>query len=302
MTIFILSILTVGINIYSGDPRLLPYDPSCSAARSKSVDRGIGTQWQIDDICKTRTVIPGSSVDYSSPWVLAFQSYGLCTFSAAFNAILVIFTSSASIASLYNSSRALYSMSIQRKAPYIFQICSKNGVPYVSVLLAGSFSMIAYLAVNEGSLNNFNILVNMSSASTSIIWFGLNASFLRFYYALRKRSDFLSRDDKTYPFKSPFQPFLAFYGLFGCSMFVIFMGFTNFIRGFWDTRSFFSAYGGLMVFICCYTGYKIFGTSKIQRLDRLDMDTGRREMDRMIWSEHRQYSKPFWKRALKFWS
>lgn len=302
LTIYILSILTVGINIYSGDPRLLPYDTANKGERSKAADLGIGTQWQIDDRCKVRTKIPGSSVDYSSPWVLALQSYGLCTFSAAFNAILIVFTSSASIASLYNSSRALYSMSIQRKAPYIFQICSKNGVPYVSVLLAGLFSVIAYLAVDEGSQNNFSILVNMSSASTSIIWFGLNASFLRFYYALRQRSDFLSRDDKTYPFKSPFQPFLAFYGLFGCLIFVIFMGFTNFITGFWNVRSFFSAYGGLMIFISCYIGYKIVGTSKIQRLDRLDMDTGRREMDKMIWSEHRQYNKPFWKRVLGFWS
>lgn len=80
------------------------------------------------------------------------------------------------------------------------------------------------------------------------------------------------------------------------------MGFTNFITGFWNVRSFFSAYGGLMIFISCYIGYKIVGTSKIQRLDRLDMDTGRREMDKMIWSEHRQYNKPFWKRVLGFWS
>lgn len=302
LTIFILSILTVGINIYSGDPRLLSYDTSSRSERSKAADLGIGTQWQIDDSCKVRTKIPGSSVEYSSPWVLALQSYGLCTFSAAFNAILIVFTSSASIASLYNSSRALYSMSIQRKAPYIFQICSKNGVPYVSVITAGLFSLIAYLVVNEGSQSNFDILVNMSSASTSIIWFGLNASFLRFYYALRRRSDFLSRDDKSYPFKSPFQPFLAIYGLVGCSIFVIFMGFSNFITGFWNVRSFFSAYGGLMIFTCCYIGYKIVGTSKIQRLDRLDMDTGRREMDRMIWSEHRQYNIPLWKRVLEFWS
>lgn len=302
LTIFILSILTVGINIYSGDPRLSSYYTSNRSERSKAADLGIGTQWQIDNGCKVRTKIPGSSVEYSSPWVLALQSYGLCTFSAAFNAILIVFTSSASIASLYNSSRALYSMSIQRKAPYIFQICSKNGVPYVSVIIAGLFSVIAYLAVNEGSQNNFNILVNMSSASTSIIWFGLNISFLRFYYALRERSDFISRDDKTYPFKSPFQPFLALYGLVGCLMFVIFMGFTNFLTGFWNVRSFFSAYGGLMIFICCYIGYKIVGTSKIQRLDRLDMDTGRREMDKMIWSEHRQYNIPLWKRVLEFWS
>lgn len=302
LTIYILSILTVGINIYSGDPRLLSYEGANREKRSIASDKGIGTQWQLQNTCNIRTRIPGSSVDYSSPWVLALQSFGFCTFAAAFNAILIIFTSSAAIASLYNSSRALYSMSVQRKAPYIFQICSKNGVPYVSVIVAGLFSIIAYLAVNEGSQNNFNILVNMSSASTSIIWFGLNLSFLRFFYALRKRKDFLSRDDKAYPFKSPLQPYLAFYGLVGCLIFIIFMGFTNFIRGFWDTRSFFSAYGGLMIFSVCYIGYKIIGTSKVQRLDHLDMDTGRREIDRMIWTEHRQYNNNLFKRIAQYWS
>lgn len=302
LTIYILSILTVGINIYSGDPRLLSYDEANTLNRSIASDKGVGTHWQLENTCNIRTRIPGTSVDYSSPWVLALQSFGFCTFAAAFNAILIIFTSSAAIASLYNSSRALYSMSVQRKAPYIFQICSKNGVPYVSVIVAGLFSLIAFLAVNESSQHNFSILVNMSSASTSIIWFGLNLSFLRFFYALKKRNDFLSRDDKAYPFKSPLQPYLAFYGLTGCLTFVIFMGFTNFIPGFWDTRSFFSAYGGLMIFCVCYVGYKIIGTSKIQRLDHLDMDTGRREIDRMIWTEHRQCNYHLFRRIAQYWS
>lgn len=302
LTIYILSILTVGINIYSGDPRLLSYDEANTRNRSIASDKGVGTHWQLENTCNIRTRIPGTSVDYSSPWVLALQSFGFCTFAAAFNAILIIFTSSAAIASLYNSSRALYSMSVQRKAPYIFQICSKNGVPYVSVIVPSLFSLIAYLAVNESSQHNFKILVNMSSASTSIIWFGLNLSFLRFFYALKKRNGFLSRDDQAYPFKSPLQPYLAFYGLVGCLMFVIFMGFTNFIPGFWDIRSFFSAYGGLMIFCICYVGYKIIGTSKIQRLDHLDMDTGRREIDRMIWTEHRQCNYNLFRRITQYWS
>lgn len=194
-------------------------------------------------------------------------------------------------------------MSIQRKAPHIFQVCSKNGVPYISVIVSGLFSTIAYLAVNKGAQDNFNILVNMSSASTSIIWFGLNASFLRFFYALKTRKDYISREDKSYPFRSPFQPYLAFYGLIGCFIFVMFMGYTNFLTGYWDTRSFFSAYGGLIIFCVCYVGFKIVRTSKIQRLDQLDMDTGRREMDRMIWTEHQfNTNNNILSRLTTFWS
>ncbi|GAV50371.1 hypothetical protein ZYGR_0U02270 [Zygosaccharomyces rouxii] len=295
LVIYVFTIFSVSINIYCGDPRLQPYFTGSYSARYQAVQRGVGSQWQLSHKCHTN--IPYSTedpVDYnSSPWVLALQNFGLCTFAAVFNGILIFFTSGAEISSLFSSSRTLYAMAVQRKAPTIFQRCNKRGVPYVSVIFSGMFGVVGYLAVDSGAVENFNVLSNMSSASTSIIWMGLNVSFLRFYYALKTRRDIISRDEKSYPYRSPFQPYLAFYGLFGCCLFIIFMGFTNFIHHFWNVKSFFSAYGGLILFVVCYLGYKMIGTSKIQRLDQLDMDTGRREMDRVIWNEYRQYSGPY---------
>ncbi|CAR28869.1 ZYRO0F13838p [Zygosaccharomyces rouxii] len=295
LVIYVFTIFSVSINIYCGDPRLQPYFTGSYSARYQAVQRGVGSQWQLSHKCHTN--IPYSTKDpvdhNSSPWVLALQNFGLCTFAAVFNGILIFFTSGAEISSLFSSSRTLYSMAVQRKAPTIFQRCNKRGVPYVSVIFSGMFGVVGYLAVDSGAVENFNVLSNMSSASTSIIWMGLNVSFLRFYYALKTRRDIISRDEKSYPYRSPFQPYLAFYGLFGCCLFIIFMGFTNFIHHFWNVKSFFSAYGGLILFVVCYLGYKMIGTSKIQRLDQLDMDTGRREMDRVIWNEYRQYSGPY---------
>lgn len=298
LVIYVFTIFSVSLNFYCGDPRLSPYFPDAYNTRYESTIKGIGTGWQLSHKCHTSVYYNnGATVDgNSSPWVLALQSYGLCTFAAVFNGILIFFTAGAEISSLFSSSRTLYAMSVQRKAPAIFERCDRRGVPYISVLFSGMFGVVGYLAVDSGSVENFNVLSNMSSASTSIIWMGLNVSFLRFYYALKTRRDIISRDEKSYPYRSPCQPYLALYGLFGCLLFIIFMGFTNFIHHFWDIKSFFSAYGGLIIFVVCYVGYKIIGTSKIQRLDQLDMDTGRREMDRVIWNEHRQYSGPYHER------
>lgn len=295
LVIYVFTIFSVSINIYSGDPRLQPYFTGSYNARYEAAHRGIGTQWQLSHKCHNNVYYDEREpMDLnSSPWVLALQNFGLCTFAAVFNGVLIFFTSGAEICSLFSSSRTLYAMAVQRKAPTIFQKCNKRGVPYASVIFSGIFGVVGYLAVDSGAVENFNVLSNMSSASTSIIWMGLNVSFLRFYYALKTRRDIISRDEKSYPYRSPFQPYLALYGLFGCSLFIIFMGFTNFIHHFWNVKSFFSAYGGLILFVVCYLGYKMIGTSKIQRLDQLDMDTGRREMDRVIWNEHRQYSGPY---------
>lgn len=304
LVIYMFTIFSVGINIYSGDPRLLSYFSGSSEERYDAAVSGVGTNWQLSTRCKEGTYTKGDSAGngYSSPWVLALQNFGLCTFASVFNGILVFFTTGAEISSLFSSSRTLYAMSVQCKAPSIFQRCSKRGVPYVSVIFSGIFGVIAYLAVDNAAVENFDVLANISSASTSIIWMGLNISFLRFYYALKTRDDIISRDDVSYPYRSPLQPYLSFYGLFGCTLFVLFMGYTNFINTYWNTKSFFSAYGGLMLFAGCYAGYKIIGTSKIQRLDQLDMDTGRREMDRVIWDEYRQYSGPYRERIKKLFT
>ncbi|CAI4058335.1 Ssy1p SKDI_04G3810 [Saccharomyces kudriavzevii IFO 1802] len=301
LIIYVFLIFSVGINIYSGDPRLLSYFPGISEKRYEAIVKGTGMDWRLRTNCRGgidyRQVSVGTG--YSSPWVVALQNFGLCTFASAFNAILIFFTATAGISSLFSCSRTLYAMSVQRKAPPIFEICSKRGVPYVSVIFSSLFSVIAYIAVNQTAIENFDVLANISSASTSIIWMGLNLSFLRFYYALKQRKDIISRNDSSYPYKSPFQPYLAIYGLVGCSLFVIFMGYPNFIHHFWSTKAFFSAYGGLMFFFTSYTTYKILGTSKIQRLDQLDMDSGRREMDRTDWTEHSQYLGTYSERAKK---
>lgn len=295
LVLYMLIILTVGINFYCGDPRLSSYYNGSSEQRFASIVQGMGMGWQISDRCQTGLYsnTNNNTHGYSSPWVLALQNFGLCTFAEFFNAILIFFTTAAGVSSLFSSSRTLYSMAVQRKAPSIFQKCSKSGIPYVSVLFSGAFGVVAYLAVDKTAMENFDVLSNIASASTSIIWMGLNLSFLRFFYALKRRQDIISRNDQSYPYRSPFQPFLAIYGLMGCTLFIIFMGYTNFLHKYWNTKSFFSAYGGLILFTICYIGYKIMGTSKIQRLDQLDMDSGRREMDRSIWDEHQQYSGPY---------
>ncbi|SCU89610.1 LAFA_0E19438g1_1 [Lachancea sp. 'fantastica'] len=300
LALYLISIFVISLNIYSGDSGLLRYYTSATEMPDKSLVSEFNTSWQISQRCSGKKELVSS--DYSngsqSPWVLALKSFGLCTFSSIFNAFLVIFGVSSAFSSLYASSRTLYAMATQEKAPTSFRRCSRRGVPYAAVLCSGLFGTLAYLALNSRSLEIFQVLANISGATISIIWLGLNVSFLRFYYALKKRPDIISRADPSYPYRSPFQPFTACYGLFGSVVIVLLMGFVNFLHGFWSTKMFFSSYGGLLFFGVTYVGYKLLKSSKIQRLDQLDLDTGRREMDRMRWIEHREYTGS-WRERIK---
>ncbi|SCU94036.1 LADA_0G06150g1_1 [Lachancea dasiensis] len=293
-SIYLISTLVIGINVYSGDSRLLRYYISATQNPASPILSPSTTSWQMDHSCDgDQGTVDSAQVLSSgnqSPWILALNSFGLCTFSSVFNAFLAIFGVSSAFSSLYAASRTLYSMSTQDKSPSVFKRCTGRGVPYMAVMFTGLVGSLAYLALNSHSLEIFQALANMSSATIAIIWFGLNVSFLRYYYALKRRPEIISRDDPSYPYKSPLQPFAAYYGLFGSTVIVLLMGFSNFLKGFWNTKMAFSSYGGVIFFVVNYAGFKLLRNSKLQRLDQLDLDTGRREGDRLQWSEHQQYN------------
>jgi amino acid transporter len=282
--LYLLSIFLVGLNMYSGDPRLLRY---------YSPEQGIATlpveALGFYETQCTTIVLDKYSNGNQSPWIIALQSSGMCTFSAVLNAVFIMFGITAGSSHLYVSSRTLYSMAIQGKAFTFFSICSKAGVPYVAVLFSGAFGLLGFLSVNNTAYTVFQDFANISSATAMMMWAGMCLSFLRFYYGLKLRPDIISRSDPSYPYRSPLQPFLAIYGLFGSLLIVIFMGFVVFLHGFWDTKIFFVSYGAPMLFAICYLGYKFFRSSKVHRLDQLDLDSGRREMDRIIWDEDQNY-------------
>lgn len=282
--LYLLSIFLVGLNMYSGDPRLLRYYQP-TRAKAEIPQAYIEA---IETTCPSNFDLNQTNGN-QSPWTIALQSAGYCTFSNVLDSIFVVFAVSAGSAHLYVSSRTLYSMATQKKAPSIFTKCTKSGVPYLSVLFSASFGLLAYLSVSDSAMTVFQDFVNISAATAMLMWAGMCLSFLRFYYGLKLRPDIISRDDSSYPYRSPLQPFLAIYGLFGSMLIVLLMGFVVFLKGYWDTKTFFTSYGALIMFVICYAGYKIFRSSKIHRLDQLDLDSGRREIDRIIWEEDQYY-------------
>ena len=290
---YILSIFVVGLNIYSGDPRLLRYftggDYKADEKLQNYVIDSVG-----GDVCETHLLTwAGFSNGNQSPFIIAIQSAGLCTFAAVANAFLLYFAVTAATSQLYASSRTLYFMAIQGKAPRIFSVCSKNGVPYASVLFTAAFGSLAYLSVNHNTALVFERMLSICSSTGLLVWSGMCLSFIRFFYGLQLRPDIINRNDENYPYKSPFQPYLAYCGMISGFSIVILSGFLVFLKGSWSSANFISSYGSLFLLILCYIFYKVFRRTKMHRLDQLDLDSGRREIDRIIWEDERNYVSNF---------
>ncbi|KAL6452145.1 SSY1 SPS-sensor component SSY1 [Candida maltosa Xu316] len=299
---YVISSFLVTLNIYAGDPRLLRY-----SSGSTGIDASqFGTNPAVIQVggahCNADSkVVAGFGSGAQSPWIVALQSASLCQFSSVTNGFLVFFAVSCGNAQLYVSSRTVYSLALQGKAPKIFTYCNRFGTPYNAVLFAGAFGLLAFTCVNESATVVFQNLTSLISSSGIFVWFTMCLTFIRFYFGLKRRPDILDRNDRSYPYKSPFQPYAAIVGAVGTLFIILAMGFVVFLNGQWDTMFFFSSYGSLIAFTALYIGYRVIKGTSIPSLDKLDFDSGRTEMDRYIWDGGRSYNKKNAKEVIYKW-
>jgi amino acid transporter len=282
----------VGINIYAGDPQLMTLSSNALELRARANPEDItATPPGVVGLCSTSyqtwTSFNGMA---SSPWILALQYTGLCSLAASLNALLIVCALSSAVSHLYAASRTLYGLAIQGKIWHKFTRCSNAGVPYISVLFSFLFSLLAYMTSNTTSNKVFNWLVVLCTSAGLLVWAGCCLAFIRFYSGLKLRTDIINRDDVTYPYKSPFQPYMAYFGLCSNTVVVIFLGFDLFLEDQWDTSLFFATYSSLLVFLVCYCVHKLITKSPLVSLDRADYDSGRKDVENIAWDEDRVYN------------
>lgn len=299
---YLVSVFLIALLIYSGDPRLLRYRNDGYTLNEKSVQEQI--QRVLDalhlDTCrkiKMQKTFDIQDAAMQSPWIVVLSNFGLCKLAKVIDSLFVAIGLCAASSQLYVSSRILHSMSIQDKAPKIFSKCNKSGVPYVAVLSCGCFGYLSLLGIHNKSLVSLNRMVQMGTQGAVIMWFFMNVAFLRFYYAVKRRPDLLDRDSKAYPYRSPLQPYTAYYGAAATLCLFLLSGFSNFVV--WDTADFIVDYLSLLILCVLYIAYQLIMKPKVfWNIEDIDLDIGRKELDRQIWKENQEYM-PNFKEVLK---
>lgn len=285
MIFFVFAIFVVGINLYTGDTRLMGLSKERLMAGTNTVyNTGLGG-------CVTGHTSWDNSGDNSnsSPWIIALQSARLCTVASIVNSFAIFFTLTSGVAHLYAGSRTLYGLGTQHKLFKPFTKCSIVGVPYVSILFTALFALLAFLNLSQGSSEVFDWLSNLCASSVVLLWAAVCLAFIRFYNALKLRSDIRSRSDVLYPYRSLFQPYTAYFGLISSCIIELLLGLPLFLHGTWNTRTFISTYITLIAFVVFYTVHKLIWRNSLVPLDQIDLDTGRKEVENMEWEEDRVY-------------
>lgn len=123
--------------------------------------------------------------------------------------------------------------------------------------MTSAVGMLAYLVVSNTSSEVFFWLSNISAVSTLMVWGSICITYVRFHAGLKYHG--IDRNDL--PWKSPFQPYLAYFAIGFCSIVAFFNGYDCFFPGNFSAKSFVPPYIDIPI-VCspCFTAYQNVST------------------------------------------
>lgn len=200
----------------------------------------------------TKTGIENLAV---SPFTLVFERAGLAIAASLMNAVILTSVLSCGNAGMYCSTRMLYSLAEEGKAPKIFAKVNKRGVPIYALNLTTLVAAACFLTAQVSINTVYYWLLNASALTGFIAWLAIAIShycFRRAYVAQGNRVEDLKFKAKFYPFGP-----LAAAILCACIIIGQFYAYGDF-----TVVGFFVAYIGLFIFAACFIGYKVAKKTK----------------------------------------
>ncbi|KAL8828990.1 MAG: hypothetical protein Q9191_002270 [Dirinaria sp. TL-2023a] len=209
----------------------------------------------------------------ASPWVIAVYRAGVPALPSIINAVILTSATSSANAFLYTGSRYLYALAQNGQAPRFFLKCTKRGVPVYCIIVTASISLLTYLSCSSGANVVFTWFQNLTTIANLFTWMSVSIAYIQFHKALRAHGV----DRNTLVFKSPFQPFTAYFSLFFFAIITIFNGFYVFKP--WSIDDFVTAYVGIPIYLVLYVFWKIFKRTSFVRPSQADIFTGKAALD-----------------------
>ncbi|KAF8160937.1 amino acid permease/ SLC12A domain-containing protein [Crassisporium funariophilum] len=203
-----------------------------------------------------------------SPFVVAFNRAGITAFPSIINAVVLTSAFSSGNSCTFLASRTLYGLALDGHAPSLFLKLNRFGVPYVAVAASVIWGGVAYLSLDHGAYQAFLWLVSLVTTAGILSWVIIGVTYLRFFYALRAQR--IPRS--CLPYRSPFQPYITYYGLGMNILILLCSGWISFYPTF-SPSLFFSNYLNCLIYPALYFGCKMWFRDKIIPLNAIDFHT-----------------------------
>ncbi len=203
-----------------------------------------------------------------SPFTLVLDRFGFAFAASFINAIILTAVLSAGNSGLYASTRMLYAMAKNGRAPKVFTKLNSRGVPVPALFATAAFGLFAFLTSLIGEGTAYNWLINISGMSGFIAWLGIAIAHYRFRRAFKAQG----RSLDEIPYKAIFFPFGPIFAILLCLVIMAGQNYSAFTGETIDWYGVSVAYIGIPVFLATYFGYKWTRKTKIVPLKEVNLD------------------------------
>ncbi|MDF7671371.1 amino acid permease [Orbaceae bacterium ESL0721] len=201
-----------------------------------------------------------------SPFTLVFNNAGLLSAAAIMNTVILTAILSAGNSGLYASTRMLYALAKEGKAPKIFARVSKSGVPRTALIATTFIAMLCFLTSMFKDQQVYLWLLNLSGMTGFIAWLGIAISHYRF------RRGFIAQghDLNELPYRASCFPFGPIFAFILCMVITLGQNYEAFLNDTIDWNGAIATYIGIPLFFIILFGYKIVKKSKWVKYSEMD--------------------------------
>ncbi|OYD08189.1 gamma-aminobutyrate permease [Paludifilum halophilum] len=203
-----------------------------------------------------------------SPFTMVFEKAGLAFAASVMNAVILTAVLSAGNSGMYASTRMLWVLAKEGKAPRFLAKVNKRGTPVNALLVTASVGMVAFLASLFGDGAVYVWLLNASGMSGFIAWVGIAISHYRF----RKAYVAQGRELNTLPFRARWFPFGPLFAFALCTIVILGQNYSGFTQDPIDWYGILVSYIGLPLFLLVWLSYKFVKKTRIVPLQDCRFD------------------------------
>ncbi|WP_166358406.1 amino acid permease [Pseudomonas sp. PS24] len=202
-----------------------------------------------------------------SPFTLLFERAGFAAAAAVMNAVILTAILSAGNSGMYASTRMLYSLAMQGKAPKLFAKVSRSGVPRNALYATTLIGALCFLTSAFGDKVVYNALLNTSGMCGFIAWLGIAVSHYRF------RKGFLAQGGRLQdlPYRAKWFPFGPLFAFALCLFITLGQNYSAFMGDHIDWGGLVATYISLPLFLAIWLGYRFKHRCRLVKYGEMDV-------------------------------
>lgn len=193
-----------------------------------------------------------------SPYTLIFSKY-LTTYAGDFiNFVILVAVLSAANASMYSATRILWYLGKTDQAPRIFSHLNPYAVPIVALIASALVGSLVFISSFIGNGILFAYLVQISSLSGFIAWFGIALS----HYQFRKKYIAEHGSLAGLPYKAKFYPYAQIFSMIALVFVIVAQIIPVLKNATYGILDLLLTYSSVLIFLLFFLIHKLFFAKK----------------------------------------